>query len=104
MAARGARGIIGLSRTFKIMDDNHSMSLDKYEFNKAMTDFAAGFSGSEIDQLFKYFDANGNGLIEYDEFLRTIRGPMSNVRVVLCLQAFAKMDKDGNGVLELSDI
>jgi Ca2+-binding EF-hand superfamily protein len=26
------------------MDDNHSMSLDKYEFTKAMTDYMLGFS------------------------------------------------------------
>jgi len=32
LASRGGRGIIGLQRQFKIMDDNHSLSLDKYEF------------------------------------------------------------------------
>lgn len=36
LASRGARGIIGLGKQFRIMDDNHSMSLDKYEFTKAM--------------------------------------------------------------------
>ena len=36
LASRGARGIIGLSKQFRIMDDNHSLSLDKYEFTKAM--------------------------------------------------------------------
>jgi len=30
------------------MDDNHSMSLDKYEFSKGMTDFGLGFSEGEI--------------------------------------------------------
>lgn len=32
LASRGGRGIIGLARQFKIMDDNHSLSLDKFEF------------------------------------------------------------------------
>jgi len=36
--------MIGLQRNFKIMDDNHSLSLDKYEFSKAMTDFMLGFN------------------------------------------------------------
>lgn len=62
------------------MDDNHSMSLDRFEFTKAMSDFALGFSEAEIQSLFGYFDANRNGLIEYDEFLRTIRGPMNPAR------------------------
>lgn len=36
LKARGSRGIIGLGRQFKIMDDNGSGSLDPYEFNKAI--------------------------------------------------------------------
>ena len=39
LASRGARGIIGLQRQFKIMDDNHSMDLDIYEFKKGIKDF-----------------------------------------------------------------
>lgn len=69
--------MIGLQRNFKIMDDNHSLSLDKYEFSKAMTDFMLGFNQSELTMLFNAFDANKNGIVEYDEFLRTIRGEMN---------------------------
>jgi len=39
LVSRGSRGFIGLQRQFKIMDDNNSKSLDKYEFTKAMNDF-----------------------------------------------------------------
>jgi len=46
--SRGARGIIGLGRNFRIMDDNHSMSLDKYEFEKGMSDFGLGFTSGEL--------------------------------------------------------
>jgi Ca2+-binding EF-hand superfamily protein len=62
------------------MDDNHSLSLDKYEFTKAMQDYMLGFSEGEIAALFRLFDYNRNGLVEYDEFLRTIRGPISPAR------------------------
>lgn len=44
LATRGARGIIGLQRQFKIMDDDNSKSLNKYEFSKAMNDFMLGFN------------------------------------------------------------
>jgi Ca2+-binding EF-hand superfamily protein len=44
LATRGARGLIGLQRQFKIMDDDNSKSLNKPEFNKAMQDFALGFT------------------------------------------------------------
>ena len=42
LAARGARGLIGLARQFKIADDNNSKSLDVYEFKKACKDFRIG--------------------------------------------------------------
>lgn len=44
LASRGARGIIGLGKQFRIMDDNNSRSLDTYEFNKAMKDYMLGFN------------------------------------------------------------
>lgn len=78
LVSRGARGFIGLQRQFKIMDDNNSRSLDKYEFTKAMTDYMLGFTEGEIQKLFNYFDFDRSGLIEFDEFIRAIRGPMNN--------------------------
>jgi Ca2+-binding EF-hand superfamily protein len=44
LARRGARGMIGLQRIFKIMDDNNSNSLDIQEFWKAMNDFRVKIS------------------------------------------------------------
>lgn len=88
LVTRGARGFIGLQRQFKIMDDNNSKSLDKYEFTKAMTDYMLGFSDQEIQKLFAYFDFDRSGLIEFDEFIRAIRGPMNPMRKKIVLKAF----------------
>ncbi len=44
IAARGARGIAGIGRKFKIADDDGSKSLDKEEFKKAMHDFRVGLN------------------------------------------------------------
>lgn len=59
------------------MDDNNSRSLDTYEFNKAMKDYMLGFSDSELRTLFNYFDVDRSGTIDYDEFIRSIKGPMN---------------------------
>merc|ERR1719382_646121 len=104
LASRGARGIIGLAKQFRIMDDNHSMSLDKFEFSKAMSDYMLGFSEGEIQTLFSYMDYDRSGLIEYDEFLRAIRGPMNQNRKRIVAKAFAIMDKDGGGFIDINDI
>ena len=78
------------------MDDNNSRSLDLYEFSKAIKDYMLGFSDSEIRALFNYFDYDRSGTVDYDEFLRTIRGPLNASRKKLVAQAFNKLDKDGN--------
>jgi Ca2+-binding EF-hand superfamily protein len=101
---RGANGIIGLSRNFKIMDDNHSLTLDRAEFFKAMNDFALPFSESECTALFNYFDINRDGEVSYDEFLRVIRGDMNALRKSKVMQAFTKFDKDGNGYVDIEDL
>ena len=104
LKTRGARGIIGLAKQFRIMDDNHSLSLDKFEFSKAMQDYMLGFSEGEVQTLFAHFDFDRSGLIEYDEFLRAIRGPMSAARKAIALRAFNKMDSDGSGMIDINDI
>jgi Ca2+-binding EF-hand superfamily protein len=80
LKARGGRGMIGLRRQFKIMDDNNSGSLDLYEFRKGIKDFQIDIDEKDIDNLFKAFDINGNGDIDFDEFIRVVVGPMNQFR------------------------
>ena len=77
LAKRGARGISGIGKKFKIADDNRSGSLDKEEFKKAMHDFRIGMNDAQVVKMFIIFDRDGSGEISYDEFLRTIRGEMN---------------------------
>lgn len=104
LAARGARGLMGLQRQFKIADDDNSKDLDLYEFKKAVRDFRIGVEERDAERLFKIFDRDRSGKIDYDEFLRGVRGEMNQFRVNLCKKAFAIMDKDRSGVLDLDDI
>jgi len=69
-----------------------------------MQDYMLGFSDNEVTSLFHYFDYDNSGLIEYDEFLRTIRGPMNGNRKKIVKQAFDKIDKDNNGYVDINDI
>jgi Ca2+-binding EF-hand superfamily protein len=102
--ARGARGLIGLARTFKIIDDNDSKSLDWAEFSKALRDFRVDMEEADARTLFGYFDANRDGTVDYEEFLHRVRGPMNETRKSLVQRAFQKLDKNGNGLVELDDI
>jgi len=102
--SRGARGILNLGKSFKIMDDDGSGALDNAEFAKALKSYRISSDPMEMEAIFNLFDPDHNGEIVYDEFLREIMGPMNDRRVVLAKKAFKIIDLDGSGVLDLSDI
>ncbi len=75
--ARGVRGIFGLQRIFKIMDDDESGCLSQYEFSKACRDFKIGISADNLPIIFDAFDLNHDGTLSIDEFLMAIRRDLS---------------------------
>ena len=86
------------------MDDDYSKSLNEYEFSKAIKDFRIDIPDDALHIIFSVFDANRDGTIHYDEFLRAVRGEMTEFRRGLAIQAFRKIDLDGSGVLDIEDI
>ena len=96
--------MVGLARQFKIMDDNGSGTLDPYEFNKAISDFGIDIEQKDQMTLFKCFDYDGNGEIDFNEFIRVIVGPLNKFRTQLCIKAFKLIDVNEDGVLDITDI
>lgn len=71
--ARGASGIRGLSRLFKIMDDDKNKKLDFDEFRKGISEYGLGYSKDEINELFLLFDKDNSGFIDFEEFLDKLK-------------------------------
>jgi Ca2+-binding EF-hand superfamily protein len=101
---RGGKGIIGLQRQFKIFDDNNTKTLELPEFTKACKDFKVDLNQNEIKILFNAFDNDGSGCVDYNEFLREVRGEMNGYRKKITLQAFDKIDVDKSGVVDISEV
>ncbi|KAL0965693.1 hypothetical protein UPYG_G00284530 [Umbra pygmaea] len=102
--ARGSSGIKGLSRTFKIMDDDNNRTLDLKEFMKGLNDYGVQITKEEAIAMFESFDRDNSGFIDFDEFLLALRPPMSNARKEVIMQAFRKLDKTGDGVITIEDL
>ncbi len=116
------------------MDDDNSRTLDMKEFLKGLSDYGVLIEKDEAMKLFQQFDRDGSGLIDFDEFLITLRvntlkwccvffrpvwaslvlmllfsfmrlqPPMSNARKEVVQQAFKKLDKTGDGVITIEDL
>ncbi|TYZ64383.1 hypothetical protein PybrP1_000417 [[Pythium] brassicae (nom. inval.)] len=104
LKAKGAHGFCGLSRKFRIMDDDGNGSLNAGEFRKAVSELELELSDADARLLFQYFDRDRSGSIDLNEFLAGVRDPLNDRRVFFVREAFRLMDKDGNGLLEPSDI
>lgn len=66
---KGTRGIIGLKRQFKILDDDNSGKIEFNEFEKGLTSFGIEVHPRDVETLFDAFDADKNGSIDFDEFI-----------------------------------
>lgn len=69
-----------------------------------MKDYMLGFSDTELKALFNYFDIDRGGAVDYDEFIRALRGPMNPSRKKFVAQAYNKLDKDRSGFIDINDI
>ncbi|KAF6028731.1 hypothetical protein EB796_012963 [Bugula neritina] len=101
----GAGGIRGLSRTFRIFDDDGNKMLNFDEFSTGLNDY--GLFDISIDEkraIFAAFDKDKSGQISFNEFLERIRPPMSQRRLGLVAAAFSKLDITGDGKITVEDL
>jgi Ca2+-binding EF-hand superfamily protein len=93
---------------FRIIDRDRTGQLTKDEFEVALntlfTAFKVKFTPAEKNALFLMFDHDKSGSLDYDEFIRGIRGDMSDFRLDWVKQAFTILDKDRSGTVDLNDI
>jgi Ca2+-binding EF-hand superfamily protein len=102
--SRSGGGILGLGRSFRIIDVDRSGQLSLAEFKVALNKFRVGLKNDEVEILFSYYDKDNSGALRFDEFLRGLRSQMSPQRRALTEQAFNAMDTDGSGELTYEDL
>lgn len=112
LKARGAVGIAGLARNFRIVDTDKSKQLNGDEFIKCLRLCKIELAENDVSHIFQYLDQDGSGQIDYDEFLKAMRGPMPAARRKLVSSVFHALDARnrssgqgrGDGQLSIDDI
>ena len=72
LAKKGYSGIMPIRRTFMIIDENSNKEITFDEFEKLFKKYRYELSEEEINNLFNYFDKDGSGFIDYDEFFNLL--------------------------------
>ena len=62
------------------MDDNGNHQLDVDDFRWGLIDFGIQISKEEASQVLTAFDRDGNGTVDFNEFLVAIRGEINGAR------------------------
>ena len=102
--SRGIRCLISLENNFRSLDDDNSQTINFESFEKTASDFNFGLSVEEVEKIFYFFDKEKNGRIDYDEFIRAIRGQMSNTRKKLIENIFSTFEPDQDGYVHIKKI
>ncbi|PRW33551.1 calcium-dependent kinase [Chlorella sorokiniana] len=95
--------IHGLKELFKSFDRNGDGRITLDELRAGLTRHNK-LADCEIEQILRDIDVDGNGVIDYEEFLASTVNLALLEREEVCMKAFAKLDKDGNGTLTADEV
>ena len=92
-----------LKKIFYKIDLNLDGKLSKYEFEQAFKEAGIDMSKEQLEKMMKSIDFDGNGFIEYEEFIR-IALPKEKLFTEKNLKiAFDMFDLDKNGMISLDE-
>ena len=104
MIQRGYIGIMSMRRTFMLVDENSTKEISFDEFEKIFKAYRYDLSETEINNLFNYFDKEGNGYIKYEEFLNELCNNLNHFRKDILKQVFNKLDEKEKGFITVGII
>ncbi len=76
----GIRGIVALLRQFKFYESQNGGRLDIAAFEQALIEFQIPYIKEDITQIFQGFDTNADGVLDLQEYIDSVTGPLSQYR------------------------
>ena len=86
------------------MDDNGNKKLDVDDFRWGLIDYGIHLSKDQAYEILTSFDRDRDGHVDFNEFLRAIRGDINQYRLGFIQQAYKKLDVTGDGKVTIEDI
>ena len=90
--------------TFAMFDENNSGDIDKTEFSKLTDVLGLEINERKRDEIMRDLDKEGNGCINYDEFVNLMKKFQFGNAETHLETAFNEYDKDMDGEVGLDDL
>jgi len=89
---------------FKFFDEDSSNGLTLAELKEGMTSVGSKFTEKEVQTFFNKYDANGDGIIDFNEFLGLCIDLNTNESEKAVAKLFQAVDEDGNKSLSHAEL
>ncbi|KAG9454951.1 hypothetical protein H6P81_007855 [Aristolochia fimbriata] len=96
--------IMGLKAEFKNMDSDNNGTITLEELKQGLAKQGTKLSHYEVEQLMEAADADGNGNIDYDEFITATMHLKGTDREDHLYTAFQYFDKDNSGFITMEEL
>ena len=104
LAKRGLLNLINIESRFRELDEENAQELEIKLFTQICTEFDFGLTKEEIEELFVSFDKDERGMVNYDDFIRVLRGELNENRKNLIQNVFKHLDIDNKGYLTIEEL
>lgn len=96
--------IEGMKKLFQSIDKDNSGTISLKELQEAMDQWGQTISTTDLLEVMKSADVDGDGQIDYNEFVAATMNISKLEKDELIQKTFMEMDKDGNGTLTVNEI
>ena len=104
LISRGPKSIFNFQRMLSIYDYNHSGKISLENFTTIFLAYNLNFSISDIQNIFKHFDKEQTGSINYDLLTNSIIGQMNDRRKNIVQKVFDNFNKNDQSEVSMSEI
>jgi len=104
LAKRGLKNIISIETGFRNIDKENVQELDLTKFKEACEQFNFELNEEEIKELFLAFTKEETTKVNYDEFIRILRGELPRNRKDLVEKVYKEINKENKEGLSLEEV
>ena len=104
LSKRGLENMISIETGFRDLDTKNTQELDFSTFKSACDKFDFQLTEEEIKELFLAFTKEETTKVNYDEFIRILRGELSQNRKELVEQVYKSINEENKEGLNIEEV